>query len=434
MFRLRICLTVLFAAMCAGNSHADLRSDLLALTGNVRTKLVWRVWPWCNEDYTPNQQRSTEGENYRLLVFDTEQGAIRVFDSTLSSAGMTRFTRKNGDYVIWSDSKARCSWIRDFAGTAPRRKLIENSPVYRVVHCRYDEASATEYIYILGKDSTVSTTSSLLYEVPLTSDYQADLSKKRLLPIEGDINSNLTFSQDGRYIGCEIPWPFTMIVEAETDTRHERHRPGDIWGCMPNIAPDNSYRFWYLNDAHKVVRMWDAGLSGSTWDVDISKDMPIIDPVKGGDCHTPRWSNDVRFFVNGSTLDEDYSFNDDFMFSQTADQVKAAPLSKVGHFMLGKFSADFRSVEQYVLVGGNDIREFHRTGDAFIGDASTAAAQMRHGSATSNARPVIMVDCAGRIIDLHQGRKSLNVTPGVVIVREERSGKFITRECAERRN
>ena len=124
----QFCLAVL--AFSIVDSFASVGSDVLAMTGGARAKLIWNRYQWCDSAYNPVQARkSKDGENNgpftQLMVFDTDQGTERYLDSQIGYHEIPRFTRKNGNYVIWSDSANACSWIRDFEGTQPKRKLID---------------------------------------------------------------------------------------------------------------------------------------------------------------------------------------------------------------------------------------------------------------------------------------------------------------------
>ncbi len=180
----------------------------------------------------------------------------------------------------------------------------------------------------------------------------------------------LGVSADGRYLGTEIPWPNTKIVDMVSGTKYDRH-VADPFGCQPNMAPDNSYRFFYLRSDHDVIRMWAPALGTDNWDVRIDKMPGNIDFNSAGydhDCVLPRWTNQPLFFTNSYPL-VIWNYSDGRIFDSSPAALKGDQQKDscgTGVFCLGKFTADYRAVEKYVRVTTCDVRKRDVVGDGWI--------------------------------------------------------------------
>ncbi len=140
-----LCFLTLIVAALVQYVPADTKSDVLALTGNAQTKLVWIRYPWCDSAYNPiKPYRTSDGENKnaftQLVVFSTDEGVERYLEKDIGYHFSPRITRKSGKCVIWSDKANTCAWIKDYAGISDKRKLLDGGD-YIVVHCRYDSST-----------------------------------------------------------------------------------------------------------------------------------------------------------------------------------------------------------------------------------------------------------------------------------------------------
>ncbi len=377
--------------VCAALSlFADTRSDILELTGNARTKLVWVRFPWCDSTYTPVQAFKSDnslgnsGPNTQLMAFDTDEGVQRYLDEQLDFHTVPRITRRDGSHVIWSDKGNSCSWIRDHAGKTPKRKLLTKGD-YTVVHCRYDATSGKEYIYTLSDDG------KRLSMMTLKSDYTADTTTRTLVYTATDkMKTSLGISADGRYLGTHVPWPQTRIIDMQSNQVYPRH-VSEPFGCEPNLAPDNSYRFFYHSSGHDTVRMWGPALSTTMWHVPVNKGLPGAG-TKYFDTMGPRWSNQVRFFTISYPLLFGFEVNWNMLdvFRMSAAQMKAEDPAKAGTFLLGKFSSDYQTVEKYVNVSGTDIRRRDVVGDAWIADVPSGA-RTRKPTSVEDRQPKVTI-------------------------------------------
>ncbi len=368
----------------SGNVNAALKDDVLSMTGNCRTIAVWVRWPWCDSNYTPVKAYDTmtalENENSatQLMVFDTYDGKTRYLDSTLGCHVVPRINRA-GTHAVWIDEKNKTSWIRDLAGLTSKRKLISGGN-YFVVGFQWNSTTKAENVLVESADELT------LYRVPFKPDYTVDTTQKVVIYKNTTLliqNSNLlakfdrfklSVSEDIAYIGCALPWPSCMMINTSKKAILSRKADG-AFGCEPNIAPDNSYRFFHNRDDHTKLRMWDANLSETAWDVVMNLNVPIPGTTLSNftDCAAPRWTNNNRYFTNSIPLQGGYEINwGTFdIFKMTAAQVKVDNPSKAGFFLLGKFSADFKTVEKYVRISDGDIRHRDVSGDGWVDPVPT---------------------------------------------------------------
>ncbi len=363
-------------------AQAATKADsVLALTGNKNTRFVWVRWPWADQNYNPVSAYSqvnlyNDHPFTQIVSFNTETNTTRYLDSSIGSHCYPRFTRKDGSQVVWADDVNKCAWISDFAGTTPKRKLIASDD-YSTAACQYDPATGKEYVYVIGS------TKKTLYRIEFNANYTLNISTKISIYSGSEIPQGaLSVSADGKYIGGEMPWPNTEIFDVENNQHLARRWPSGAFGCQPNLAPDNSYRFFHLHDDHMIVSMWDSSLSTKYWDVPFNLNMP--GNVTGMDIAGPRWTNNVRFLTNGYPLQGGFmdQYSNSF-FGMNSAQVKASDASKAGSFCFGKFSQDYRSIESYVRISDGDIRHRDVIGDAWV------------ASSVDNTAPSVPANVAG---------------------------------------
>lgn len=80
-------------------------------------------------------------------------------------------------------------------------------------------------------------------------------------------------------------------------------------------------------------------------------------------------------------------------YSLSAAAVKALNPSKVGHFCLGKFAADFKSIEKWTLIAGGDVRNIEGTrgGLAWVAPTPGTSAAARQAAVYRRAEPEIII-------------------------------------------
>lgn len=201
--------------------------------------------------------------------------------------------------AVWRDPASGVEWVYVGTELAERRP-----PAYRVV-TRYTLDEPT-------KSEGVST------EVPITED-------------------TLRVSADGRRAAANIPWPQVGVADL---ARRTWERVGE--GCWTSLSPDDRYTAWFFDGAHRNLTLIDTTRGGARWQVALDK-APGID---GYEVYHPTWSNHPRFLA------------------MTGPYKVGSGENRIGgggaavEVYVGRFSADFRSVEQWAQVTRNARADF----------------------------------------------------------------------------
>ena len=186
-------------------------------------------------------------------------------------------------------------------------------------------------------------------------------------------NDSFQVSADGRYAGALFPWPDAGVADLARGTWE---RLGH--GCWTAIANDDSHVVWYFDAQHRNLTLVDVD-DDRRWTVNING-APGID---GYEVYHPRWTNDPRFLI----LTGPYTVGD-------ADN-KIFGGGRQVEVYVGKFNADFTSVEHWTQITRNDLPDFYP--DAWIepgswseeAQPSVAAAVAATPGATVSARVVV---------------------------------------------
>lgn len=315
-------------------SGEDLERELLALTDGARVKLVWprNVDPEGLSLYN-------EADGHELVVFDTAEGAERVLVEEPGSFVNVMVTR-DGKRVIWSDLVNECAWIIDYDGSN-RRKLLEGDD-WVVLSTRWDAEEQVEYLYTAADYVRVwelgnrhdEDEKARVYRYRLT-DEGVDRESAELIWDQTGIESQFTLSADGRYAAGSFPWPNVGVIDFETNTWQGRNEGG--WGCWPAMAPDNSYRYFYMRGNHAEIMVYDHDSEGARR-ISLNEDMP--GNLGTMDCAAPRWTNHPRFLTAAYPLDG----------SREENTVR-------GDLLIGRFDERFERIEQWVQVSSSPNRE-----------------------------------------------------------------------------
>ena len=164
---------------------------------------------------------------------------------------------------------------------------------------------------------------------------------------------NVQLSRDGKRMSCLFPWPKVGTVDLETGERWQNQH-----GCWPSMAPDNSYAAWVFDGGHKSVHLFgDRGVKHAQISF---ADAPGIG---GFEMYHPRWSNHVEYFT-------------------VTGPYKGKTIGAGGHtaeILLGKFSADMKSVDSWVQVTNNKFGDFFPEAWVESGDTASLDAALFEG-------------------------------------------------------
>ncbi len=132
---------------------ADVKQDILALTGGVRAKAVW-VRSAASQNLANLYNR---GGSSILVGIDTDEGTIRTIDSIRGNHSYPLISRR-GEYVVWNQdptnnawggsSPNTVSWVIKWDGTG-RTKLLDGAAGENsyVLSFMLDERTNQEWVY-----------------------------------------------------------------------------------------------------------------------------------------------------------------------------------------------------------------------------------------------------------------------------------------------
>ncbi len=242
----------------------------------------------------------------KLVFFDTDDPRYieRDYDVEVHRPVIT----PDGRRVVFIDYDRWNSYIVDWAGKTPT-KLVAGRVTF--VRPEWTDGKLTaQWAYWQTKDNRILT-------APLS-----DITKTKTVwtfkgwkPREGK-STNFQTSADGKRAGATFPWPSNGIAPLG---REDAEFTKFGTGCWPQIARDNSYRFFHCSGGrHEWLAMYDGRGSKGWW--------VRINP-RTGSAECPRWANDPTFVV-------------------ATDR----PSRRATWVYLGKLSGDFQRFTRWVPV------------------------------------------------------------------------------------
>jgi hypothetical protein len=175
------------------------------------------------------------------------------------------------------------------------------------------------------------------------------------------VGEEFQVSRDGRRASGVFPWPEAGVVELPNG----RHI-GVGTGCWASMAPDDSYRLWYFDGAHRNLTLVET-VAGRSWKVNISR-APGID---GFEVYHPRWSNHARFL----TMTGPYAAGSD------GNRIRGGGAAV--EVYVGRFADDWSEVERWVRVTNNLRADFYP--DVWLDTGAVSSAVVPSGRATTDA-------------------------------------------------
>lgn len=369
----------LVGALYASASALTKVDSILDVTGGLQMRMIWIHWQVCNANYSPVAS-SDQARSLQLMGFDTKTGKEFLIDSVKGSVKCYVRISWDGKYAIWSDGNSNRLLIRDFECKTPIKELSVNGYWY-IEGLGYDSATSTTWIY--ASDNGII---PKLARFPLNANgTSVDLTKLQVFPqyINGD-GASVQPSADGKYFaggdnGTREDQGGIAIVDVANNFKWlARHDSRDGFGCQPGLTPDNTYRFMYLTDNHRMVRMFEPNLGTTSREVVIGgfvNNVSILPfTTKDHDVIVPRWTNNSRFIAAAYPLTSGFISpgSAPSTFGMTADKIKTEDPSNMPRCIIGRFDAAFTKVEKYALVSSGDIRSMDFLADAWIGPSQVA--------------------------------------------------------------
>lgn len=330
-------LAILLALIApAGAGEADAVAQTLAATGGRHARFVWvnRTEPGTDTKFFDGNQPKAQ-----LMLLDTAEGKPRVFQPA-GPGYLDPLITRDGGRVIWSEVKTKTAWIADIK-TGTKIKLSEDPQAWHVLCTRFDEATKTEWAYAynggyygsLHPDEDKGVNAVYCFEIAKGP------SGKQVVWNKGHIDArSFHVSADGKMAATSFPWPKAGIVALPNGS--PQILQGGSLGCNPDIAPDNSYRFFYMEGDHIAIYMYDYK-GGPRREIRVNT-MP--GNLGKNDAWRPRWTNDPRFMVISQPLGAE----DDWLH---LDEV-----------YLARFDAAFTKIETWVQLTSNGSRDLDIVG------------------------------------------------------------------------
>lgn len=144
-------------------------------------------------------------------------------------------------------------------------------------------------------------------------------------------------SADGRYASAVFPWPEVGVLDVRNAQWRRIGR-----GCWVALAPDNSYLLWILDGPHRNLTLFNT-ISGESWAVKLNE----LPGTGRYEVYHPRWSNHPRVLgVSGP-----------YKVGEGSYRLPGGGAEVEIH--VGRFSADFQSIEHWVRATYNNHANFY---------------------------------------------------------------------------
>jgi hypothetical protein len=294
--------------------------DVRALTG-APTRIVWVQ----GDGTDPEMDENT---TLILLGLDTEDGrGERVIVGQPGKFLKPRLTSK-ADRIVFSTRNVPGPpeiFIVNWDGSG-LRKLADG---FALTLWR-NPADGSDWVYA-GSESRE-------YDFAKVTRFPIDAPEKRELVWDETLVSMEGFavSPDGNFAGGMWPWPNAGFADIRNKTFKKLGE-----GCWTSMTYARGPLFWYFDGAHRNVTMVDVDTS-ARWMVNVNN-APGFD---GAEVSSPRWANHPRFLAITGPYNQG-----------GPNQVRTG--GKQVEVYLGRFSADFSRVEQWVRVTNNSGGDAH---------------------------------------------------------------------------
>jgi len=302
--------------------HVPTISRLHKFTGSP-ARLVWV------QDLLDNKDVFARGEHLRLMGYDSEDGK----GERIILSGPGNFFRPlltpSGQQIVFSDFYQRKVQVVDWAGEN-QRYLTKG----RALAVWRDPADGIEWIYI-GRGSIKSSSgpgSQRLYRVQLENPAIEELVWDKT-PLGEDVH----VSGDSRRFSARVSGSACVLIDIDQQGAHRHGK-----GCWPAVAPDQSYRFWFFDGAHRNLEMVDTR-QGARNRIHLAN----APGIEGHEVYHPRWSNHPRYMV----------MTGPYTIRQGINNIRGGGGGV--EIYAGRFNEDYTDVESWLQVTTNQRADFY---------------------------------------------------------------------------
>ena len=303
----------------------DLAKQVLAFTG-ASTRIVW-------PRYVGNDKQFSglfcDGPDFVLMCFDTSEGKERVLRPESGSYGYPMITR-DGTRVIWTDNVNKCGWISSWDGKQ-KEKLIEGT-AFSPACLRWDPVTKEEWVYSTSRGAGGNpgartgnyNNGGALYAVRIEG--LKAVGQPTVVFDKKGMWYPISVSEDGVWGATEVGgWPNCGLFNIATGEVKPMTRDEGM-GCFASIAPDSSYRHYFVTGSHHGLWMFDAGARNANRR--LIKTSLMAGNEGKYDVQMPKWSNQTRFLT--------------IMWPFNPPKTRDVPW---GNICLGRFNAEYTAVE-----------------------------------------------------------------------------------------
>lgn len=340
---------------------------------------------WCQQVEGDGSDAFATGSVFRVVGFDSEDG--RGERAILDRTGSYRkpLLTSDGARIVYSDHARGKVCVAGWDGGAPV-DLVSGS----AVDIWRDPATGAEWVYVIeGGLTTDAFIGSPVVRVRLDQPSVREVVWTKS-PVSSD---NFQVAADGRFAGGLFPWPMAGVADLPDGDFKRLAR-----GCWSSLAPDDSHLAWAFDGRHRNLLMFDVR-QGARWSVGIS-DAPGAD---GFEVYHPRWGNHPRFLAMSGP----------YKGGSGANRIGAGgPLVEI---YVGRFAADFRSVEQWFKLTANDKPDFFP--DVWVDPAAVAAVAAPAPAATNTTAGAAQAGAAAGRLVIRGRLKTLTATPSPAAIK-----------------
>lgn len=322
-------------------------ADVRALTG-ARTRIVW-----VQGDGTDPEVN--EAATLIVMGLDTDDGrGERVIVGQPGKFLKPRLTSK-ADRIVFSTRNVPGPpeiFIVNWDGSG-LRKLSDG---FALALWR-NPSDSSDWVYV-GSEGRQ-------YDFARVTRFPIDAPEKRELVWDTTLVSMEGFavSPDGQFAGGMWPWPHAGVANLRRKTFKKFGE-----GCWTSMTYARGPLFWYFDGAHRNLTMIDVDTT-ARWVVNVNS-APGFD---GAEVACPRWANHPRFLAITGPYNQG-----------GPNQVRSG--GKQVEVYLGRFSADFARVEQWVRATNNSGGDVHP--DVWIDPAASSVPRQPAGRiGPEHARP-----------------------------------------------
>lgn len=209
-------------------------------------------------------------------------------------------------------------------------------------------------------------------------------------PVDATSGGSFQLSEDGKFAVGMFPWPDAGVADLETK---QWVRIGT--GCWAGMAPDNSYRPWIFDGAHRNLLL--VGPDGATT---AKINLPRAGSMHAAEVYHPRWSNDPRMFA--------------FTGPYGSLQRQELRVSGKAEVLVARFNDGFSGVQGCVQVTTNSKDDYFP--DVWVDDSAARAHFGATGRPWTTTQPETARwpgDVGGLVFRWEDGAKKNEVFDGV---------------------